>query len=130
MSTLSEDAQDVRKRALVERVAQGMADRIGHGMREKCIAAATVAVEVMGEMAQLHREQIRVAVVSAVREVTGCPDLKGKDGRYLTDILMQSLTPTKCTCPAGKMPFGRCCKAVSAGPSSTACDDQLTEARP
>lgn len=91
MSTLIEDAADVRKRELEQKVAQAMADEYGHGQAWKCMAAAKVAVRVMAEMAQLHREHIRVAVVSAVREVTGCPDLKGNNGRYLTDILMESL---------------------------------------
>ena len=63
MSTLSEDAQDVRKRELVERVAQGMADRIGHGKYEKCLIAATIAVEVIGEQVlQLESEVSRLGL--------------------------------------------------------------------
>lgn len=39
----------------------------------------------------LHAEQIRIAAVAAVREVTGCPDIKGKDGAYLVDSLIVNL---------------------------------------
>lgn len=39
----------------------------------------------------LHAEQIRVAAVAAIREVTGCPDIKGKDGAYLVDALIVNL---------------------------------------
>ena len=39
----------------------------------------------------LHAEQIRVAAVAAIREVTGCPDIKGKDGAYLVDTLIVNL---------------------------------------
>ena len=39
----------------------------------------------------LHAEQIRVAAVAAIREVTGCPDIKGNDGAYLVDALIVNL---------------------------------------
>ena len=39
----------------------------------------------------LHAEQIRVAAVAAIREVTGCPDIKGNDGTYLVDALIVNL---------------------------------------
>lgn len=39
----------------------------------------------------LHAEQIRVAAVAAIREVTGCPDIKGKDDAYLVDALIVNL---------------------------------------
>ena len=42
-------------------------------------------------MVPLHAEQIRVAAVAAIREVTGCPDIKGKDGAYLVDALIVNL---------------------------------------
>ena len=42
----------------------------------------------------LHAEQIRVAAVAAIREVTGCPDIKGKDGAYLVDTLIVNLLST------------------------------------
>lgn len=39
----------------------------------------------------LHAEQIRITAVAAIREVTGCPDIKGKDGAYLVDSLIVNL---------------------------------------
>ncbi len=39
----------------------------------------------------LHAEQIRVAAVAAIREVTGCSYIKGNDGVYLVDALIVNL---------------------------------------
>ena len=36
-------------------------------------------------------EPMRVIAVEAIREVTGCPDIKGKDGKYLVDVLMEKM---------------------------------------
>ncbi len=37
----------------------------------------------------LFDEPLRVIAVEAIREVTGCPDIKGNEGKYLVDVLMQ-----------------------------------------
>lgn len=49
MSTLMEDAADLRRRDVEVRLAKAMADEMGHGDAAKCMAYARVAVRVMGE---------------------------------------------------------------------------------
>lgn len=50
MSTLMEDAADLRRRELEARVAKAMADDIGHGDPARCMAYAKAAVRVLGEV--------------------------------------------------------------------------------
>lgn len=64
--------------------------------QEKAIVAsrafkAGAAWQAARTVPALHAEQIRVAAVAAIREVTGCPDIKGKDGAYLVDTLIVNL---------------------------------------
>lgn len=40
---------------------------------------------------RLHREAVRVAAVAAIRAATGCPDLIGRDGTALSELLMGEL---------------------------------------
>lgn len=49
MSTLMEDAADLRRRELEARVAKAMADDMGHGDAAKCMAYARAAVRVLEE---------------------------------------------------------------------------------
>lgn len=35
-----------------------------------------------------HDEMLRSIVVEAIREATGCPDLKGRDGEYLSEKVL------------------------------------------
>ncbi|MFZ3193713.1 MAG: hypothetical protein WA154_10990 [Moraxellaceae bacterium] len=49
MSTLTEDAADLRRRELEVRAAKAMADDMGHGYSARCMAYARAAVRVMGE---------------------------------------------------------------------------------
>ena len=55
------------------------------------IADEIVAWQAARTVPSLHAEQIRVAAVAAIREVTGCPDIKGNDGTYLVDALIVNL---------------------------------------
>lgn len=49
MSTLTEDAADLRRRELEGRVAKAMADDMGHGDTARCVAYARSAVRVLGD---------------------------------------------------------------------------------
>lgn len=35
-----------------------------------------------------HQELLRVILVEAIRTITGCPDIKGAGGKYLTDVAL------------------------------------------
>lgn len=39
----------------------------------------------------LADEPMRVIAVRAIREVTGCPDIRGENGKYLVDVLMREV---------------------------------------
>lgn len=84
----------------------GLADKPwpSHRAHPAPSAAAAPAWVAGGEA--LHREQIRVAAVAAIRAVTGCPDIIGRDGNALSESLMDALDGMTYSAAAPSAPRG------------------------
>ena len=78
----------------MNKMREAMIDQDG-AVWEKIGGAWSLYRQAARTVPALHAEQIRVAAVAAIREVTGCPDIKGKDGAYLVDALIVNLLEPK-----------------------------------